>query len=378
MKVQDFLRSLETIKIANYIGVPDSTLKPLCDYWNSHLDHYHHVVTVNEGAAVALGAGRYIGGDELSCIYMQNSGLGNALNPLVSLIHEKVYDIPMLFVIGYRGEVGTKDEPQHVFQGEITLPLLDLLGIEYDVLSEDTSSDTWQAIVKRVHTALSHHHQYALVIKKNTFAKEAACGYDNGYTLRREDAIHELLSQIHERDLLVTTTGKISREAYEQSDLLYHHHKQLFLTVGSMGHASMIAQGIAQCNPSRRVICVDGDGAALMHMGSMNYIAKQPCDNLLHIILNNGAHESVGGMPTDCVDTDFAQAAQAFGYRHVYQVSTRLDLIDTLHEIDDQRGPILLEVKVALGARDDLGRPKESAKANKEAFMEYRKGSETK
>lgn len=378
MNVATLIQAFQTIGIQNYIGVPDSTLKPLCDYLNLHEDAYHHTVTVNEGAAVALGAGRYIGNDELSCVYMQNSGMGNALNPIVSLIHEQVYDIPMLFVIGYRGEPGIKDEPQHIYQGKITLPLLEVLGIEYALLDQTSTAQDLDEMLVTAKAKLQANKQFAIVMKKNALSQEESYVYDNGYSLKREDVIHEILSGIEKNDLLITTTGKISREAYEQSDLLYGNHNQLFLTVGSMGHASMIALGVAQSNPNRRVICIDGDGAALMHMGSMNYIANRPCENFVHIVLNNAAHESVGGMPTDCRKSNFAQAAEVFGYCHTHRVFTMEQLHEALRLIAKETGPILLEVPVALGSRADLGRPKENAKTNKEAFMNYRKGCDVK
>lgn len=370
MKTSDLMMHLQQTGIEDYIGVPDSTLQAFCDDLNLHVGEKHHFVTVNEGAAVALGAGCYISNGKPVCVYMQNSGIGNAINPIVSLINEHGYDIPMLFLIGYRGEPGVKDEPQHLFQGEITLPLLDVLHIPYAILDGDTTITQLHEIFQRVKQALSQHKQYALVIRKGTFEKAERYHFENGYSLIREDAIQTILKTMKEEDVIVSTTGKISREVYEQSEQLYHHHNHVFLTVGSMGHASMIAQGIAVNMPHKRVFCLDGDGAALMHMGSMAFIANQHQRNLVHIVLNNQCHESVGGMPTNCPQLSFAAVAKACGYAYVQHVETAAALEKALYEIPKD-GPVLIEVMVAVSSRPDLGRPKERAVENKEAFMAY-------
>lgn len=374
MEIKNFIDGIHALNIKHFIGVPDSVLKPLCDYLNLHETNKQHMVPVNEGAAVALAAGYYLGSEQISCVYMQNSGMGNALNPIASLIHQKVYDIPMLFLIGYRGEPNQKDEPQHIFQGEITCPLLELLGIEYALIDKETNQETYQSLLHRAKDCLSANKQFAFVIKKGALKNEQKFNQDNGFTFKREDAIQTILAQKQSSDLYITTTGKISREAYEQSDALYGEHKHLFLTVGSMGHASMIAQGVAAVNPNRRVFCIDGDGAALMHMGSMDFIANMRTDNLCHIILNNNAHESVGGMPTNCQNTSFADTAKVFGYAHVYCAASADELTAALKQARNNKGPIMIEVKVALGAREDLGRPKESAVMNKQSFMAAVKG----
>lgn len=374
MKIQDLINTIEAMNIHRFVGVPDSTLKPLCDYLNANLDSHHHNVTVNEGAAVALAAGYYIGSEEVSCVYMQNSGMGNALNPIVSLIHEQVYDIPMLFLIGYRGEPNTKDEPQHAFQGKITLPLLKVLDIEHAILDADTSVEELADIMKRAAVRLRRKKQFAVVVKKGALSSQGKFSFDNGFAFVREDAIRTILTTIQREDLVVTTTGKISREAYEQSDALFGNHRQLFLTVGSMGHASMIALGIAKTQPEKRVYCIDGDGAALMHMGSMAFLANQTCANMTHIVLNNQAHESVGGMPTDCGNTKFCDVAAVLGYTHTFCVQSAEELKAALVQAQNGQGMTFIEVQVSLASRADLGRPKERAVENKEAFMQFIKG----
>lgn len=371
MKIKNFIEQTKALAIEDFIGVPDSTLKTLCDYLNIHVCASHHFIPVNEGAAVALAAGLYLGEGKISCVYMQNSGIGNAINPIASLINEKVYDIPMLFVIGYRGEPGCKDEPQHKFQGEITCKLLEDMNIAYAPISKDTSNYELGVIFKRAHEQLSNNKQFAIVVKKDTFEKEEEFTFHNSYNLVRETAIKDILSQSDEHDMIVSTTGKISREVYEQCDALFGNHQRAFLTVGSMGHASMIALGIALRNPTRRVFCIDGDGAALMHMGSMAFLAKQSCANLIHITLNNEAHESVGGMPTNCQGLNFANVANACGYAQTYTCATSKELKQAITACKKQEGPIYIEVHVSLGARDDLGRPKESAIENKLNFMKH-------
>lgn len=374
MKTKVFIEQLEQLGIMDYIGVPDSTLKNFCDYLYTNFSQ-HHFVTVNEGAAVALAAGMYLGDKKVSCVYMQNSGIGNAINPIASLINEQVYDIPMLFVIGYRGEPGKKDEPQHKFQGEITLPLLECLNIAYETIDEKTSEAELLAIIKQAQQVISQNKQFAIIVKKGSFEDTSSYHFHNSYTLQREKAIREILKLTQEDDLIVSTTGKISREVYEQCNDLFQNHDRAFLTVGSMGHASMIALGIALKNPKRRVICLDGDGAALMHMGSMSFIAHQKCHNLIHITLNNEAHESVGGMPTDCQGQSFATIASACGYETVNCVDNETELTTVLKEYLASQKLTYLEVKVALGARKDLGRPKETAVENKQCFMEHVKGT---
>lgn len=371
MNVETFIEKIQALQIHDFIGVPDSTLKSFCDYLNQNMSHAHHFVCVNEGAAVALGAGIYLGSGQTSCIYMQNSGIGNAVNPIASLINERVYDIPALFVIGYRGEPGGKDEPQHAFQGEITEPMLDCLAIEYAIISKDSDETALQDIFNKAKKALSNNRQFAIVVKKGTFAKTPAFPFENAFTLDREDAIQEILRFTQEDDIVVSTTGKISREVYEQCDALFQNHDRAFLTVGSMGHADMIALGIALKNPTRRIYCLDGDGAVLMHMGSMAFLAQQACKNIIHITLNNHAHESVGGMPTDCQGIDFADVAKACTYAHTFTVKSKEELSDVLHKATTLQGPIYIQVLVALGARDDLGRPKESAVENKQNFMRH-------
>jgi phosphonopyruvate decarboxylase len=372
MKVETIIKQIKELGIQSIIGVPDSTLKEFCNYMNyENVDNLKHYVPANEGAAVGLAAGIYLGTGKSACIYMQNSGIGNAANPIISLLNKEVYDIPALFIVGWRGEPGIHDEPQHKFQGMITKELFDVMNIKNKVISVDTTDEQLNVIFEEAKNELENNRQFAIIVKKGTFEKRTNNVYKNSYKIIRENAIKEILKQIEPTDIIVSTTGKISREVYEESDIILGGHNQNFLTVGSMGHSSMIALGLAKEHEDQRVYCIDGDGAVLMHMGSLAFVAKENPNNFIHIVLNNDAHESVGGMPTCAVGVDIANIAQACGYSRVYRAYTLQELADILKKVKDTNELCLIEVKVSLESRGDLGRPKESARENKENFMKY-------
>jgi len=371
MKADKLLQALEQRGIHTIIGVPDSTLKQFCDGLQNYKGNINHYVPVNEGAAVGLAVGSYLADGKPACVYMQNSGIGNAVNPIASLANRDVYGIPMLFLVGWRGEPGVKDEPQHVFQGKITCKLFEVLSIPYEVIDKDTTWEQMESILTEAFETLSGGEQFAIIVRKGTFEKDVPYTWENGNTLNREEALATILKEGGHEAVLVSTTGKISRELYEQSDALYGTHENIFMTVGGMGHASMIALGIAKKRPKEKIICIDGDGAALMHMGALAFISSQSPENFVHIIINNQSHESVGAMPTGCQKVNFSELAKNVGYSWTIRVSTLEELTKVLRNIDEQKGPILVEVLVSLDSRADLGRPKESARENKEAFMEY-------
>mgnify|MGYP005965490615 FL=1 len=371
MKADKLLQALEQRGIHTIIGVPDSTLKQFCDGLQNYKGNINHYVPVNEGAAVGLALGSYLADGKPACVYMQNSGIGNAVNPIASLANRDVYGIPMLFLVGWRGEPGVKDEPQHVFQGKITCKLFEVLSIPYEVIDKDTTWEQMESILTEAFETLSGGEQFAIIVRKGTFEKDVPYTWENGNTLNREEALATILKEGGHEAILVSTTGKISRELYEQSDALYGTHENIFMTVGGMGHASMIALGIAKKRPKEKIMCIDGDGAALMHMGALAFISSQSPENFVHIIINNQSHESVGAMPTGCQKVNFSELAKNVGYSWTIRVSTLEELTKVLHNIDEQKGPILVEVLVSLDSRADLGRPRESARENKEAFMEY-------
>lgn len=371
MKASNLLSQLENMGFDTIAGVPDSTLKQFCDGVQTYEGNLKHYVTANEGAAVAVGIGSYLASGKPACVYMQNSGIGNIVNPLASLANGDVYGVPMLFIVGWRGEPGVKDEPQHVFQGKITCELFETLAVTYSVIDQNTTQEEMAAILQEAGNILDRGDQFAIIVKKGTFEKEEPFTWDNGNQMEREEVLGRILQALPRDTAIVSTTGKISRELYEQSDKIYGSHENLFMTVGGMGHASMIALGVAGKRPDKTVVCIDGDGAVLMHMGALPLIATQAPKNFYHIVINNMAHESVGAMPTGCQQTSFAEVARAAGYKTVDKLET-LEAVDQIGtRIQEAEGPVLFEIPVSLGARSDLGRPKESARQNKEIFMDF-------
>jgi phosphonopyruvate decarboxylase len=372
MKVEYFVEKIKSLGITSMIGVPDSTLKQFCDYMNTEgKKEFHHYVPANEGAATGMAAGVYLATGKPACVYMQNSGLGNVVNPVTSIANAEVYDIPMLFITGWRGEPGKKDEPQHKFMGKITESIYDVLDIHHAVIGGETTDEQLEAVIETAGKELLANRQFAIIVKKDTFEKRTFGEYTNEYSLVREEVIAQIVQKIDRTDVVISTTGKISREVYEQSDKVLGSHEQDFLTVGGMGHASMIAFGYAVNRPDKRVYCIDGDGAVLMHMGSLAFLAKEAPENLVHICINNEAHESVGGMPTGAAGISYAPIAQAAGYERVYHVDSMEALLEALDRIKEERRLTFLEVMVGMGSREDLGRPKESAVENKKNFMQY-------
>lgn len=371
MRADRLLQELEKMGIDTIAGVPDSTLKQFCDGVQNYQGAMEHYVTVNEGAAVGVAIGSFLATGRPACVYMQNSGIGNAVNPLASLANGEVYGIPMLFIVGWRGEPGVHDEPQHVFQGKITCELFDTLSVSYQVVDKETTEEELMSVLKRASEVLDKNGQFALIVKKGTFEKAEPFVWENGNALNREAVLGEILKVLPRETAIVSTTGKISRELYEQSNQIYGNHDNLFMTVGGMGHASMIALGIAKKRPDKKIVCIDGDGAALMHMGALPFIAAKAPKNFCHIVINNQAHESVGAMPTGCQDTNFAELAKTAGYPAAYRLEALAELARLGEALEKEEGPVLFEIPVSLASRADLGRPKESARENKEGFMEF-------
>lgn len=365
-----FIEKLRENGIDCFAGVPDSLLKNICAYITDHCDAEHNIIAANEGAAVGLAAGHYLATGQPACVYMQNSGEGNIINPLASLTDPEVYNIPVLLLIGWRGRPGVHDEPQHVKQGKVTTGLLNTMGINFDVLSKE--EDKAEKQIAKAIDALKKKDVYALVIEKDTFEDYKLQNVEkNDLTMSREEAIRTVVAALGDKDCIVSTTGMISRELFEYRTEKGQGHERDFLTVGSMGHASQIALGIAMAQPERRVWCFDGDGAAIMHMGSMAIVASKQPKNYVHVVFNNGAHDSVGGQPTVGLNIDLPRIARAVGYPHTYSVSTKEDLLDILTEIAKSDGLTLLEVKVKKGNRKELGRPTTTPIENKEALMDF-------
>ena len=367
-----FVGKLKANGIDCFSGVPDSLLKSMCAYITDHFDTNHNIITANEGAAIGLAAGHYLATGQPACVYMQNSGEGNIINPLASLTDPEVYNIPVLLIIGWRGRPGVHDEPQHIKQGKITLDLLNVMGIKYEILSKEENHAEEQ-IVKAI-KALQNKDVFALVIEKDTFEDYILQNIEtNNYSLSREESIQTIAASLDDNDCIVSTTGMISRELFEYRTSMNQGHERDFLTVGSMGHASQIALGIALAQPDRRVWCFDGDGATIMHMGSLAIIASKHPNNYIHVVFNNGAHDSVGGQPTVGLSIDLPSTALSMGYRKAFSVENSEKLTETLKQIRNIDGPILLEVKVKKGNRKDLGRPTTTPIQNKEALMSFLK-----
>lgn len=370
--VMNVERLFEIIDLDFYTGVPDSQLKALCNYLMNRygIDEKHHVIAVNEGNCVALAAGYHLATGKVPVVYMQNSGEGNVINPLASLLNDQVYAIPVLFVVGWRGEPGVHDEPQHIYQGKVTLKLLEDMDVETFAIDKNTTEEEVIDAMAYFQTIFSKGKSAAFVVKKGSLSYDKKVMYKNSHTMLREDIVRHIVKYSQE-DLIVSTTGKASRELFEIREALNMQHKYDFLTVGSMGHSSSIALGVAINKPEKKVWCIDGDGAVLMHMGAMALIGNISPDNMVHIVINNMSHETVGGMPTASEKLNIVGIAKSCGYKYAVSVDNEEMLDKELIKAKGFKGLSLIEVKCAIGARDDLGRPTTTAIENKEAFMEF-------
>lgn len=371
MNVEDFVNVLGC---DFYTGVPDSQLKALCNYLMNiyGIDEKHHIIAANEGNCTALAAGYHLATGKVPVVYMQNSGEGNIINPVASLLNDKVYAIPCIFVIGWRGQPGIHDEPQHIYQGQITCDLLDLMDIENFVISEDTVVEELKRVMGEYNKVLDSGKSVAFVVRKNALTYDEKVVYENDNDMVREEIIEHIVD-ITGDDPIVSTTGKASRELFEIRESNNQSHKYDFLTVGSMGHTSSIALGVAINKPDEKVWCIDGDGSALMHMGSLAVVGNVNPSNLVHIVINNGAHETVGGMPTVAGNMNLVKIAEACGYSYAVSVDNFNELDSELEKVKSLDELCFVEVMCSIGAREDLGRPTTTALENKENFMEYLK-----
>ena len=352
-----------------FTGVPDSLLKNLCAYITDNAPKEKHIISANEGSAMGLAAGYYFSTGNIPLVYMQNSGEGNMINPLLSLADSDVYSVPMLILIGWRGEPGVHDEPQHIKQGKVTCGLLDAMKIPYQIASAE-SADLEKQFDKAYAYINENSAPYAFVIRKGTFSdyvlknNETVAG-----KMSREEAIEKIMLLADEKAAFVSTTGMASRELYELREKHGMNHERDFLTVGSMGHASQIALSIAMQKKERNVFCIDGDGATIMQMGGLATIGSRAPQNLVHIVLNNGAHDSVGGQPTVARQIDLCGIAKSCSYESVKKVETIEELENALSNLEEKL--TFIEVIVKKGVRKDLGRPKSTPIENKKAFMEF-------
>lgn len=369
MKVEKFVKILGS---DFYTGVPDSQLKALCNYLmhTYGIDPKHHIIAANEGNCTALAAGYHLASGKVPVVYMQNSGEGNIINPVASLLNDKVYAIPVIFVVGWRGEPGVHDEPQHIYQGEVTVKLLEDMDIRTFVIGKETTDDEVANAMVEFRKILSEGKDVAFVIRKGALNYDQKVVYANQNTMKREEIIRHIVA-VSGEEPIVSTTGKASRELFEIREANGQSHKYDFLTVGSMGHSSSIALGVALNKPEKRIWCIDGDGAVLMHMGAMAVIGANKPNNLIHVVINNGAHETVGGMPTVAEQIELVAIAKACGYPNAMSVDTFDELDKALQNAKSCNKLTMIEVKCAIGARDDLGRPTTTALENKQNFMDF-------
>ena len=368
MKVQNLV---EIIGADFFTGVPDSRLKALCNYLmhTYGIDPKHHIIAANEGNCTALAAGYHLATGKTPVVYMQNSGEGNIINPVASLLNDKVYAIPMIFIVGWRGEPGVHDEPQHIYQGEVTVKLLEDMDIATFIIGTQTTDDEVKTAMDKFREILAKGKQVAFVIRKGALTDAPKVEYKNDNQMTREEIIRHIVN-VSGEDPIVSTTGKASRELFEIREANGQSHKYDFLTVGSMGHSSSIALGVAINKPDKKIWCIDGDGAMLMHMGAMAVLGANKPQNLVHIVINNSAHETVGGMPTVAGQIDIVGVARSCGYPSAVSVDSFEALDTQLKKAKSANALSLIEVKCSIGARDDLGRPTTTAIENKQSFMQ--------
>ena len=368
-----FYNQLKSEGIKFFTGVPDSLLKELCLCIDENVPNNQHIIAANEGNAIALAAGYHLGTEGVPVVYMQNSGLGNAINPLLSLCDSEVYSIPVLLIIGWRGEPGVKDEPQHIKQGKIQLSLLECMNIDYSIIDENTI-DTKEIVSNAVKISKNNNEPFALIVKKNTFSKYSKIkenSDENNSLMSREEALEILLENLSDNFIIVSTTGKTSREIFEIREKNNNSHSMDFLTVGSMGHCSSIALGIALSNPSKKIVCIDGDGALLMHLGILSTIGKIKPDNFYHILINNQVHDSVGGQETAVQYIDIQGIIESHGYNKILSEKNKIKLDTAIKDLINVNGPNFLEINVRPGARGNLGRPNIKPIDNKVNFMKF-------
>lgn len=368
-----FVAAMQRCGINFATGVPDSLLKEVCAEIEVGMPVGGHQIAPNEGAAVGLAIGHFLATRSPACVYLQNSGLGNIVNPITSLAAEAIYAIPMVLLVGWRGELQPSgeqlpDEPQHRVQGLITPAQLDLLGIPYDIIDVDSAPEI--VIRNAVTQAMNQSKPFALLVRKGVFLQSNTKPKAGpNVELSREEAINQILNVLPTEVPVVSTTGMASREVFEIRKRLGHGHTRDFLVVGGMGHAVSIASGISLALPNSRVACLDGDGAMMMHTGSLAVSAQ--CTNLIHIVLNNEAHDSVGGQTSCAANLSLCAIASGFGYRHIKRVETSDALQKAILEAFACNGASFIEVTCRKGNRNDLGRPDRSPRQNREDFQDF-------
>ncbi len=372
INLKNFYQQLIDLNVKFFTGVPDTLLNEFCLFIDQNTPKENHVIAANEGSAIALAVGHFLGSKELSLVYMQNSGLGNALNPLLSLAGRNLYSIPMLMLIGWRGDPLFPDHPQHNKQGIITPRLLEELNIPFKVL-EDNQDEVSQSLSWATHEALEKNSPVALIVKKGVMQeaeKENLLELPSDLSLTREEAIRTIINTFPKNTLYIATTGRACRELYNLREEQNQTHQFDFLNVGAMGHALSIASGLALSQPEKQVVCLDGDSAAIMHLGSLAVINKKQIPNLLHIVLNNGCHESVGGQPSAGFSIDFSKIAESNGYKTVgHSVDSNNELKSALLLLNKRERAGFVDVHIRKGMRSSIPPLKFDHKESKNLFM---------
>jgi len=369
----NFYNNLKSKGINFFTGVPDSLLKEFNNVILLNSEKKNHIITPNEGSAISIATGYHFATKQIPLVYLQNSGTGNIINPLMSLASKDVYSIPMLIVIGWRGEPGVKDEPQHIAQGKCMIDLINSLDVTFNILP-NSENEANELLDRSIQMIKKESRPHILLVRKNTFEKHSEnVSIINNYPIYRKEAIEKLLN-IFNKDIILSTTGKISRELLESADEIGMSHDNIFLNVGAMGHVSMISLGIA-LNTNKKVLCIDGDGSVIMHMGNLTSIGTSNCGNLIHVVLNNGMHESVGVQPTTAFDVNLSKVAESCGYSYCKKISKLEDLESELAKLvtSDFDKPVFLEVLInnKVNYTHELSRPKKSPIERKEKFINF-------
>ena len=375
IKPHKFIKVLKKNKINFFTGVPDSLFASLCNYFQLY-EKRNHILSTNEGSSVGLAIGYHLATGKIPLVYLQNSGLGNAINPIVSLTDKKIFDIPIFFLIGWRGELNKKniqikDEPQHRTQGQITKKLLKLLNIKFEVLSN--KSNYANVINKLTDYSKRNSKSVAILIRKNSFTGEKKIiEKRKKLILTREMALQTVFENVPKSIPKISTTGMLSRELYEMNKKV-KKEKNTFMCIGGMGHALSIASGLAMIK-NKKIICLDGDGSSLMHLGAMAISGK--INNLIHILFNNYAHDSVGGQTPPSENIEFYRLSKQFGYYHSYKASNKKDIIDKVKVALKNKKSTFIEISCVKGHRDNLSRPSKEAIYYKKLFMKFIKQSD--
>lgn len=354
-----------------FTGVPDSLLTDFIQYVGDHHPAEKYINAANEGTAVGLAAGWHLATKRFPVVMIQNSGIGNVINPLLSLVDPRVYKIPMLFLIAWRGEPGKKDEPQHIVQGGIMSSLLADLGVTSEVLPG--YDEGAEAALDLAHFHLrTKGSPFAFLVRRKTFLTYTSTKETTQkHSLSREDAIHVMLEHIGKFDSLISGAGVSSRELIEIREKKGILFNQDFYCLGAKGHSSSIAMGIALAKPSKMIYVLDSDGSFFMHMGAAAQIGSRKIPNLRHIILNNHVHETSGGVPSVGDTVDFVKLAEGCGYVYSASASTKEEVIKHLENMKTIQGSGLLEIKIRSFSKLDTRPPKIGPKENKENFMDF-------